>query len=448
MDLIEKYNVAGPRYTSYPPVPHWQSTPPTATEWLQSVQQAGVDNQGLSLYVHLPYCEHLCHYCGCNKQITRRHELEEPYINAVLAEWALYRTWLPFSVRIREIHLGGGTPTFFSPLMLAKLIEGLMVGGTLAEDTQFSLEGHPGNTTYAHLLVLRELGFERLSLGVQDFDPVVQQAINRQQSTEEVRRVTRWARDLSYTSINYDLIYGLPKQTLASVQSTMEQVRALRPDRIAFYSYAHVPWKSRSQRCFADDDLPSGTYKRQLYEQGRQLLNQAGYEEVGMDHFALRGDELLRASQAGRLHRNFMGYTTSQTPLLIGLGASAISDSGVAFIQNEKNVEAYKKTVLEGRLALSKGHLLNAEDQIIRRHILNLMCRYETRFEGTIQERLALCGLGDRLSPLVEDGLVIWHAKGLKLTEQGRPFVRNVAMALDRRLAATRKSEEVFSKVV
>ncbi|MGB3617556.1 MAG: oxygen-independent coproporphyrinogen III oxidase [Catalinimonas sp.] len=445
-DLIRKYNVPGPRYTSYPTVPYWD-TPPTAATWAEHVRRtyARTRDRGVSLYIHLPYCESLCTYCGCNTRITVNHGVEEPYVTALLQEWALYREVLGEDPLIREIHLGGGTPTFFRAEQLQRLIAGLLKGGQLADGADLGFEAHPANTTDAHLRTLHALGFRRLSLGVQDFDPEVQRLINRRQSYEQVERVVQHARAIGYTSVNFDLIYGLPKQTCTTVRRTIERTLALRPERIAFYSYAHVPWLKPAQRSF-EHHLPTGGAKRRLYETGKALLEAGGYGEIGMDHFALEDDALRRAQRAGGLHRNFMGYTTTATELMIGLGASSIGDAWTAFAQNHKAVEPYLASVRAGELPIARGHVLTDEDLTLRRHILNLMCRAETRWNTA--DDAVLQPAASRLREMEDDGLVTLGERSIQLTERGKPFVRNACMALDARLWRKRPETALFSQTV
>src|SRR5688572_12987732 len=308
--LVRKYNQPVPRYTSYPTVPYWKDRLETE-EWT-NIFKAKFEElnhiQGISLYIHLPFCESLCTYCGCNKKITTNHSVEEEYLTAIEKEWKLYRKMMRQTPVIRELHLGGGTPTFFSPKNLERLLKTILNGSIIHPQHSFSIEGHPNNTTAAHLKVLYQLGFRRISYGVQDLDPEVQHIINRIQPFENVERATNEARKIGFTSVNFDLIYGLPLQTLHSIERTINEVLTLRPDRIAFYSYAHVPWTSRAQRLFDESHLPSAEEKIQLYMKGKELLMNAGYVDIGMDHFALPEDELYIASTEGRLHRNFMGY--------------------------------------------------------------------------------------------------------------------------------------------
>jgi oxygen-independent coproporphyrinogen-3 oxidase len=315
-------------------------------------------------------------------------------------------------------------------------------------EAELSLEADPRVTTRAHLEALARLGFRRLSLGIQDFDHRVQETVHRVQSVEQVREVTEAARSLGFESVNYDLIYGLPFQTRASVERTIEAVRELRPDRIAFYAYAHVPWIKPSQRRFTEADLPAGDEKRALYELGRGVLEQAGYREVGMDHFALETDGLWKASQNGCLHRNFMGYTSRNVSPLIGLGVSAIGDSWGAFAQNEKLLETYQERVAKGELPLLRGHVLTAEDRVLRLHILNLMTRLATDWADESRYAPFLDEVPAKLAELAGDGLIELGPRSCKVSERGRPFLRNVCMAFDARLARHAPATQLFSKTI
>jgi len=450
--LVQKYNIQGPRYTSYPTVPYWEPEHFTAGGWTEAlVRSFGETNatQGISVYIHLPFCESLCTFCACHKRITRRHDVEVPYIQTILKEWELYLALFPEPPVIKELHLGGGTPTFFSPEHLSLLLKGIFSKAVIAPAPEFSFEGHPNNTTPAHLQVLFDLGFRRVSFGVQDYDPVVQKAIHRIQPFERVAAATESARTTGYESISHDLVFGLPFQTWTSMQATIERTIALRPDRIAFYSYAHVPWvKGVGQRGFRDADLPGPELKRKLYEDGKALLERSGYIEIGMDHFALPGDRLHRSLLTGRLHRNFMGYSSSATQVMIGLGMSAISDSWYAFAQNEKSVEAYMEQVRDGRLPVVKGHLLNKEDLKIRKHILNLMCRLGTSWSEPGLQLPELPEIISRLKEMEQDGLLEIFDTGLKITEKGRAFVRNIAMSFDLRLIRKQPDTQIFSMTV
>lgn len=449
--LVKKYNVQAPRYTSYPTVPYWDTVCPTQDQWKKSVEDSFYllnGKKGISLYIHLPYCESLCTYCGCNTRITKNHKVETPYIISLLNEWALYLAVFPETPHIAEIHLGGGTPTFFSADHLRQLIEGISASSVILPDAAFSFEAHPANTTTLHLQTLYNLGFRRISLGIQDFNPKVQDMINRFQTEEQVRNVTENARKTGYTSINFDLIYGLPLQTRESVNETIDKVIELKPERIAFYAYAHVPWIKPGQRKYDENDLPQQEEKLKLYESGKEKLLAAGYREIGMDHFALEDDELLIAMDNSMLNRNFMGYTTTQSKLMIGLGASSISDSWFGFVQNHKKVEDYQQAVAAGILPFNKGHLLSETDTIIRQHILNLMCRYETNWENPqLQCRELYEGL-ERLREAESDGLVTTSPFRIKITAKGKPFLRNICMALDAKLHANQPDRKIFSSAI
>ena len=450
--LVQKYNVPGPRYTSYPTVPFWDVNTFSGKKWEETVKKsfhASNSMTGISLYIHLPFCENMCTFCGCHKRITKRHDVELPYIKSILKEWSLYRAMFDEKPVIKELHLGGGTPTFFSPEHLVFLIEGILRHADKAPDAEFSFEGHPNNTTKEHLQALYDLGFRRVSFGVQDYNETVQKAIHRIQPFDNVKNVTDWASEIGYTSISHDIIFGLPHQKLEHVINTIEKTKELKPDRIAFYSYAHVPWLAgNGQRGYNEEDLPAGDEKRKQYELGKELLLKFGYHEIGMDHFALETDSLYQAMEKGSLHRNFMGYTSFNTHLMVGLGASSISDSWFGFAQNVKNVEEYQNLVENDIIPLYRGHILTDEDQIIRRHILNLMCQFKTTWTAF---KLYLPQMDDilgRLKELEEDGIVTVKENSLTITEKGRPFVRNVCMAFDLPLQKKKPNTRLFSMTV
>ncbi len=450
--LIQKYNVPGPRYTSYPTVPYWDEQLFTVEEYKRTLKKSFKESnkeEGISLYLHLPFCESLCTFCGCNKRITKRHEVESPYIAALLEEWDLYLELLEEKPVIKEIHLGGGTPTFFAPKNLKFLLEGLFKKAEKAEDFDFSFEGHPNNTKLEHLQVLYDVGFSRVSYGVQDYNLVVQQAIHRFQPFVNVKNATEGAREIGYTSIGHDIIFGLPFQTVEHIRTTIEKTKELMPNRIAFYSYAHVPWiKGSGQRGFKDEDLPAAAVKREMYEVGKQMLAEAGYVEVGMDHFALKSDSLYKAMENNKLHRNFMGYTSSKTQVMIGLGVSAISDSWTGFAQNVKTLEEYYENLEKGELPLYRGHLLTSEDETLRKHILNLMCNLETSWDDDKLKFPELPEVLINLQEMEADGLIEFRKNGLTINEKGRPFVRNVCMAFDLRLQKSKPETKLFSMTV
>lgn len=446
MDLISKYNIPAPRYTSYPTVPYWENNLNEET-WLKFVKESFTINNkdGISLYIHLPFCESLCTYCACNTRITVNHKVELPYIEMLIKEWYLYLAQFEAIPLIKEIHLGGGTPTFFSHENLDYLLNSILSTCHISESADFSFEGHPGNTTAQHLQTLYDLGFKRVSFGVQDFNDKVQETINRYQTFNEVRDVMEKARAIGYKSINIDLVYGLPFQTANSVRSTIEQIVALRPERIAFYSYAHVPWLKPGQRKYTEKDLPVSLEKRKLYETGKEIFSKAGYTDIGMDHFSLADDELLSAFKKGKLYRNFMGYTTSDTKLLIGLGASAISDTWSAFSQNIKTVEEYQACIAKGKIPIGKGHILSNEDMLIRQHILNFMCRHESDFNATFCNQMLLDNSMERLSELIKDHLISIDHNKVSLSENGKFFLRNICLAFDKRYWNKTPDKSIFS---
>lgn len=445
LTLLKKYNVAAPRYTSYPTVPFWDTEKFDVIQWRNAVKNtfSAHKSEGISLYIHLPFCESLCTYCGCNTRITKNHAVEASYINALLKEWAMYLQVLGDRPKIREMHLGGGTPTFFSAENLRKLIKGILNGCELTDDAEFSFEAHPDNTTKTHLITLYNLGFKRLSFGIQDFDPKVQLMINRFQSPAQVEAITALARDVGYTSVNFDLIYGLPFQTIEGLTKTLQQVIKMNPDRIAFYSYAHVPWLKPGQRRYTEKDLPNGEAKFGLYQLGKDALTTAGYHDIGMDHFARKHDSLFNAAQKNNLHRNFMGYTHQHTQLLIGLGVSAISDSYTAFSQNAKTVETYLEKINNNEFPIEKGHILSRKDLKTRRHIRNIMCDGKSLFQDGIPKMAH-----HKLVPLIDDGLILLVENQLTVKPEGKPFLRNICMAFDEHLWEKAPKSQMFSYAI
>lgn len=449
--LISKYDQPVPRYTSYPTVPFWKNNLDTDTYLTNWKNQFSVCNSadGISMYIHLPFCESLCTYCGCNKKITTNHSVEEEYLLMLQKEWKSYQKLMDQPPVIRELHLGGGTPTFFSAKNLRALVEMILSDAEVHPEHEFSIEGHPNNTTEEQMQMLFDLGFRRISFGVQDNDPVVQKVINRIQPFENVARVTAQARAIGFESVNFDLIYGLPMQSISGMTKTIEQVIGLRPDRIAFYSYAHVPWTSRGQRLFDENDLPDPETKLRLYHTGRQKFLEEGYTDIGMDHFSIGDDHLLKAYNNGTLHRNFMGYTTQQTSFLIGLGVSSISDTGNAFAQNHKSIHEYYESVESGRLPVFRGYLLSKEDINFKKYILDVACNGKVEFlesDLPVINRYCL----PELKTFEADGLIILEPTGLMITQLGRNFTRNICKAFDLYLMRDHfpESKPVFSKSV
>jgi oxygen-independent coproporphyrinogen-3 oxidase len=455
-NLLKKYNVPGPRYTSYPTVPYWDTTP-SEKQWKDAVFESLEKNlnTGAALYIHIPFCESLCTYCGCNNRITRNHEVSKDYIPALHKEFLLLTQ--NKKLRLSELHLGGGTPTFLSPNELIELLKPILKQCDLTSDFEFSLEADPRVTSFEHLKVLRDLGFKRLSLGIQDFDPTVQKAVNRIQSVEQVEQLTYQARELGFNSINYDLIYGLPFQTLKSIENTFKAVARLKPDRIAFYAYAHVPWIKPGHRKFTEEDLPNADSKRALYELGRMILESENYFEIGMDHFALKTDSLYQATLSKTLHRNFMGYTSRFVAPLIGLGVSAIGDTWNIFAQNEKVLEKYYERLKKNELPILRGHILTDEDMVLRKHILNIMTLFETSWSKNNLHTLFLEKTLEKLEEFKSDDLIEVTIDDknqdesktiIKVKDKGRPFLRNISMAFDARLFRNAPSTQIFSKTI
>jgi oxygen-independent coproporphyrinogen III oxidase len=446
IDLFAKYDVPAPRYTSYPTVPFWTDSP-TTDQWIDELNKTFTDQAATwSLYFHLPFCESLCTFCACNTVITRDHKREESYVDLLSTEWNLYLDRVP---ALREqsllgVHLGGGTPTFFSAENLERILKPIL-SMTRVDNERFeaSVEVHPGHTTREQLVMLHNLGFTRISIGVQDFDPEVQRLVNRHQPYEVTKSITDMARELGYTSVNYDLIYGLPRQAPDRFRETVEKTIHLRPDRIALYSFARVPWIKPAQRSYKDEDIPVAGEKRALYEIARELLSHAGYVEIGMDHFALPHDGIARAQRAGTLHRNFQGYTETRTTVLLGLGVSAISETPGCFHQNAKAFPVYERRVRQKEIPTLRGHLLSPEDRRLREQILQFMTRFEVAL-GPGQSDDARSYLG----PMIDDGLVEVSNGSLALTDKGTPFLRNACMFFDQRLRHQEQRPQMFSQAL
>lgn len=424
--LIQKYNRPGPRYTSFPPVPFWHNTPDEAT-WLTHIKEQYDAETGVDLYVHVPYCESLCYYCGCNRTITKNHDVEDPYMKQVMREWELYQEKLGFTPKVNSLHFGGGTPTFLSPDNLDLLLKALLK--KKSDEFIGSIEVDPRTCSKKHIDVLVKNGIKRVSMGIQDFDPEVQRLINRNQSVELVTELVNYVREKGIHSINFDLIYGLPRQTKETIARTMEHVMRMNPDLIAFYSYAHLPDRIKNQRLIPEDKLPQGDKKRELYETGKELLLKAGYFDVGMDHFAKPGSYLYEAKEENKLHRNFMGYVDKKSSILIGLGPTSISDSSLSFVQNIKDMKGYGEKIMKGELPFDKGHTHSEWDIQVRDIMMDLMCQGKAKIESTTLpykiETIA------ELRDLAEDGIIELDSEEVKITDIGTAFMRNVAMTFD-----------------
>ncbi len=448
--LLAKYNVPVPRYTSYPTVPYWEDNI-DVTKWLEIFSRdfATANRDGISLYIHLPFCESLCTYCGCNKKITTNHGVELDYISVIHKEWEVYLSLMGSKPVLKELHLGGGTPTFFSPDNLRRLLGPIYKSAVIHDRHDFSFEGHPNNTTAGHLQELYDLGFRRVSFGVQDNNPEIQRIINRMQPFENVKRGIETARQIGYKSVNFDLIYGLPLQTVQTIEQTVRETLSLRPDRIAFYSYAHVPWTSKGQRLFDEHDLPAPDEKLAMYAAAKKLFVAAGYHDIGMDHFALDSDDLYIAQQQGRLHRNFMGYTTQDTDLMLGLGVSAISATSGAFVQNEKVLGNYYHAIDQAKPPVHKGLFLTAEDRRFGKYIMDLICNGQTLIAAVDNEPYEQYVL-PLLRDLELDGLIELKSYSVTVTTLGKNFIRNICSAFDLHLIRQRvdAGKKVFSSSV
>lgn len=450
LDLVRKYNVPGPRYTSYP----------TAIQFSDTVPQAGLIADAttdfataaeLSVYVHLPFCESLCWYCACNTVITNRHDQAGHYLDYLEKEIALWQRHFPRRPRLGQLHFGGGTPTFLRPREIDRLSAILHAAFDFADDAEVSVEIDPRRLTAEHIQAFRRLGCTRASLGVQDFDPGAQKAIHRIQTYEMTANAMRWARECGYTSVNFDLIYGLPHQTEDTFRRTLDQVEELAPDRLAVFSYAHVPWMRPAQKIFdREGSLPTPERKLNLLKLIIERLTEAGYSYIGMDHFARPDDELAAAQRDKKLQRNFQGYSTKAGLSILGLGMSSISQTPGAFRQNEKTLDAYQARIDAGALPLAKGALLTAEDKRRREIIMRIMCDLELDY-AALQQRTGV-HIPDtyaaelaRLAPLADDGLVALESDRLRVLPPGRLFLRNIAMAFDAYLdpAAGRHSRTV-----
>lgn len=444
-DLLAKYDVPVPRYTSYPTVPYWEVNP-TEDIWIEHLNLTLENPQSSwSLYLHLPFCESLCTFCGCNNIITKDHQREDSYVDNILKEWSLYLEKVPgFKNKpLKHIHLGGGSPTFLSAANLVRMIKPILDSVPKVEHFEASIEVDPRRTTVEQLKALREIGFNRISLGVQDFNPEVQKLVNRYQPYEITENLTSAARNLGYDSVNFDLIYGLAKQTPESFKDTALKTVALRPDRIALYSFALVPWIKPAQRLFKDEDLPKASEKRELYEIARSILLENNYIEVGMDHFALKNDSLALAQINGTLHRNFMGYTDQRTDILLGLGVSSISETPYSFHQNEKILPKYEEKLKQNHLPTLRGHVLDEEDKLRRKQILHLMTDYQVRLESN-----QISDAKEFLKPMLEDRLVVLDNDLLFVTENGRPFLRNACLFFDERLKRKQPETKLFSQSI
>jgi oxygen-independent coproporphyrinogen-3 oxidase len=445
-DLIARYDTAGPRYTSYPTVPAWKDEFGAAQYREALLELAGAESEALSIYVHIPFCGYRCHYCACNVTLASRPGVADDYLDRLEREIDLVTEILGRERRPLQLHLGGGTPNFLTPAQLSRVSGMLESRFVFGPEVARSLEADPRLVTREQLVTLRDLGFRRISFGVQDFDPVVQAAIGRPQPEAVVREAVELARATGFEGVNIDLVYGLPNQTVAGFESTLRAAIALHPDRVACYSYAHVPGVRHNQRLIDAAALPSRNDKFRLFQMAVETFTGSGYRWIGLDHFAQEEDELARAANKGRLRRDFMGYTAHISPHLLGFGMSAIGDVAGRFTQNVPRTGQYRRELDGGRLPVERGHHLSDDDKARRAAILRLMCHLDLPHRllpPPVEESAA------RLQPLVDDGLITEGGEGYEVTSLGRWFLRNIAMALDaylpRQMAEARP---VFSRTV
>ena len=454
VDLLSRYDRPGPRYTSYPTAVEFHERFDEAAYRERLADAARAPDDPLSLYLHLPFCEERCSFCGCMVIITKKREVATRYLDYLHRELALLAGALDGRRRVVQYHWGGGTPTYLAPAQMAALHDVVTRHFEIQPGAEVAIEVDPRVTTVEQLELLRQMGFTRLSMGVQDFTPVVQQAVNRIQPEETTRALFDRARALGFESINIDLIYGLPLQTRDSFAKVVDTIADMRPDRVAVYSFAHVPWIRGNQKKIDAADIPVGERKIELFVEAMTRFLAAGYVQIGMDHFALPGDELARASAAGVLHRNFMGYTTKPATDMVGAGVSAIGDVRGAFAQNVKKLSTYYEALDAGRFPIERGYRLDADDRLRRAVITELMCNFRVRREE-IERRFDLAFVPyfsrelDELSAgPAADGFVTIGDSGLEVTPRGRLFVRNVAMVFDRHLREKSTERPVFSRTI
>lgn len=452
--LIAKYDVAAPRYTSYPTALEF-NTDFDSDSWRSEVARQGVTIAPLSLYVHIPFCENICYYCACNKVITRQRERTRAYLNQLFREISLQAELMGHHRPVTQLHWGGGTPTFLSPAEMTELMHVLASHFHLLDSPQreYAIEIDPRTVQKETLALLKGLGFNRISLGIQDFDPAVQKAINREQSTAQITELVEAARGFGFKSISFDLIYGLPLQTETGLQKTLDQVLALAPDRIALYNYAHLPERFPHQRAIARHQLPDAQTKIALLIGASERLTDAGYRHVGMDHFVLPNDDLAQAQDQGRLQRNFQGYSTCMAPDLLGLGVSAISSLGQCYAQNSRDLKTYGEALAAGQLAIERGCRVDAEDQLRRYVIMRLICQLQVNL-AEVSARFGLDASRHfrnelaALAPFVEDGLALFDGNVVQVTGRGRPMLRNLCMLFDRYRSPSRPAANAFSKAL
>lgn len=451
-ELISQYDLAGPRYTSYPTAPQFCESFSEA-DFKSAVARSNASGRPLSLYFHIPFCDTLCFYCGCNKVVTHNKDRAKPYLACMEREMAMQAALFDTARPVTQLHWGGGTPTFISDAEMTWLMAATHKHFTLLDDDagEYSIEIHPGRVSANTMAHLRKLGFNRVSMGVQDFNAQVQKAVNRYNSVKEVSALVKALRQQEYHSISMDLIYGLPMQTLSSVGETLDRVIELSPDRLSLFNYAHMPHLFKSQDLIKQQDLPSAEQKLEILYMAIERLQNAGYIYIGMDHFAKPEDSLVQAQRAGKLQRNFQGYSTHGDCDLLSFGASAISAFGNAYIQNAKRVETYQQTIDAGEVPIIKGVVLSKED-LLRQSVINqLICHFELNFAAVgnvfdIDVRRHFAEELSQLKPMVDDGLLTINDAGIEVLNAGRLLIRRVCMVFD---AYLNKSSAIrYSKVI
>jgi oxygen-independent coproporphyrinogen-3 oxidase len=451
LNLIHRYDKAGPRYTSYPTALELHEGFGDK-EYRQHIAKSNAAGGPLSLYFHIPFCDTVCFYCACNKIITKNRMHAEPYLNNLFKEIAMQGELFDRNRIVNQLHWGGGTPTFLSSEQMQQLMAVTRQHFSLREDDQgeYSIEVDPRETHSQTIKHLRELGFNRISLGLQDFDPAVQKAVNRIQSEEQTFSVLEAARAEGFRSTNIDLIYGLPLQTVDTFANTLDKILAVAPDRFSIFNYAHLPSRFKTQRQINEADLPSAEVKLDILQMVGQRLTEAGYVYIGMDHFAKPDDELAVAQREGKLYRNFQGYSTHSDCDLIGLGITSIGRVGDAYIQNVKELDEYDRLIAQGKLPVFKGVELNEDDKLRRAVITQLICHFDLNF-AAIEKAFAIKFAAyfanelSLLAPMQADGLLTVTAQGIQVLAAGRLLIRNICMVFDRYLA---QKQQQFSKVI
>ncbi len=436
-ELINRYDMAGPRYTSYPTAPQFRDHF-SEMHLLNAISRSNSEQKPLSLYFHIPFCESLCYYCGCNKIVTNNKQRSLPYIQRMIQELAIYADLFDKNRQVQQLHWGGGTPTFISDDEMSLLMNATRRLFQLADDNtgEFSVEIHPGKVSLNTMQHLRELGFNRVSMGVQDFDEKVQHAVNRFNSYEEIETMVKALTNMNYRSISMDLIYGLPLQTANSFKETLKKIIDLSPDRLSIFNYAHMPHLFKSQALIHTEDLPAAEEKLEMLHQSIEALEAAGYVYIGMDHFAKPEDELVKAQAAGKLQRNFQGYSTHGDCDLLALGASSISMINNIYFQNAKDLNSYQLKLDAGLLPFTKGFTLNEED-LLRRFVINqLICQLKLNFSDLKQQfgidaKMHFKYQLKELEAMQTDGLVEISTDGIKVTNAGRLLIRRICMVFD-----------------